>query len=323
VDQCKKKFTSKKIKIFISMPTEVSVIIATKNRQEKLVDCLKALNKSNFNDFALIVVDQSHSKKKSYSLEKEIKKIKNCRYVYTNNEGKSKALNFAIKLSNTPILAFTDDDCVPNANWLKNIIFAFENNKKIVAVYGKTLPYKENVNSGLFCPAIFIKNQKIYINKLCKHWENIGFGNNMAWRSNFFKKHGGFKEWLGPGTITNSAEDAEIALRALVNKNTILYEPKIVVYHNKWLTEKQYQKLQLSYLGGEIACYRYINQFDRQLSKDVINTNIKYAYSDLKKIFSFNHSKHVKENLIKFNKKTYEIIKGLAIATYQQKKEKL
>jgi glycosyltransferase involved in cell wall biosynthesis len=306
----------------MSTSTELSLIIATKNRQKQLTNCLQALNNGNFNNFELIVVDQSCSKKMSHTLKREIKKIKNCRYIYTSNEGKSKALNLAIKLSTTPIIAFTDDDCLPSFNWLKNIKSTLQNDKKIVAVFGKTLPYKKNINNGLVCPAVFLKNQKRYISKPCKHWENIGFGNNMAWKSSFFKKYGGFKEWLGPGTRTKSAEDAEIALRALINKKTILYEPKIILHHNRWLTKKEHQKLKLSYLGGEIACYSYIGKFDHQLSKQVLNENLKYVYSDFKNIFNFCHYKTVKENFLKFSKKTYEIVKGLTIANYHSTKER-
>ena len=53
------------------------------------------------------------------------------------------------------------------------------------------------------------------------HWENVGFGNNMVIKACVLKKIGLFKEWLGPGSISSSAEDAEIINRSLLNNYKI------------------------------------------------------------------------------------------------------
>ena len=218
----------------------ISILISTRNRPQKIKNCIKFILKNYFKKFEIILIDQSTNSK----TKKIVKKIKarKIRYLKLNNKGKSKALNLTLKKATEEIFAFTDDDCIVDKNWLKNIYQSFQKNKNIVGVFGKVLPYRPQLNKNKVCPCTFLNNKKRVISMPCYHAKNIGFGNNMAFRRNIFEEIGGFKEWLGAGSITLLMHLALLCLRVLLKDHKILYNPKVKVYHNRWLTKNQFKK---------------------------------------------------------------------------------
>ena len=156
--------------------------------------------------------------------------------MHMKQKGKTRALNTGIKAARGNICAFTDDDCIPDTKWLENIVHIFRTNPMISGVFGKTLPYRPNLHPNLICPCTFNKPQKRIITKPHRHWEDIGFGNNMAFKKATLEKIGLFKTWLGPGSVGSNCEDGELAQRALIRGYSIGYNPHMIVYHNKWLT---------------------------------------------------------------------------------------
>lgn len=258
----------------------ISVIIATRSRPDKIGDCLKSILANSFSDFEIIVIDQSAGNKTKGMVQKiNTPKLK---YLKMKASGKAKALNLALKKLSGKLLAFTDDDCIVDKNWLKNIYLSFEKNKEISAVFGKVLPYRPKYHKGKTCPCTFLKDKKKIITKACLHWKNIGFGNNMAFRGDVFEKVGRFKEWLGPGSVGLAAVDAEFTLRVLLKGYKLLYNPRINVYHNRWLTRKEDRRQSLSYSCGEVACYGYFAFQGKKLGKRVLKNNFLDSLDKLK-----------------------------------------
>jgi len=263
------------------MNSLVSVVIATRNRPNQLRSCLQSLIKSKLKPLEIIVVDQStnsESKNVISAIDHNL-----IRYFKLQSRGKSKSLNFGINKTKGELIAFTDDDCLVDLNWVGNIQDTFQKNSSIAGVFGQILPYKPQAHEGKICPSIFLNHQKKIISKPCLHWQQIGFGSNMAFRKKVFKKEGKFKTWLGPGSIDSNAEDAEFSLRLLLKGYKILYNPKIKVRHNRWLSKTEFNKLYLSYACGELACYGYFNFQGQQFAHKVVVNNFKDSYGELKK----------------------------------------
>ncbi|MCX8009381.1 MAG: hypothetical protein N3A54_06850, partial [Patescibacteria group bacterium] len=180
---------------------------------------------------------------------------------------------------------FTDDDCILDGSWLSTIISTFDRYPGISGIYGCTKPYLPAFKEGCICPCVTknLRNQKGgVIKNFSKHWEDLGFGNNMAFRREVFEELGDFKEWLGPGSIGMNCEDGEIALRCLVSKKNLYYNPKMIVYHNRWLTKEEYQRQELSYICGEMACYGYYAFQGYSFGRDVVKENIVKTLKDFK-----------------------------------------
>lgn len=261
---------------------DISVIVVTRNRPENLKKCLDSLNKSSIK-FEVVVVDQS-DEKLSIKNRNQVKKYKFVKYKHQSLRGKTKGLNLGIILAKSPILAFTDDDCIVSEKWIENIKRRFYKNPQIVGLFGRTLPYMPQLHKNLFCPSTFDHSKASLINKPVNHWEKIGFGNNMAFRKTFFLRYGNFKEWLGPGSIGSNAEDGEISLRALTNGEQLYFEPKAMVYHDRFLNMDEYKSQTLSYIQGEMACYCYYARFGHRFAKRVVANDFNFIKDDVVRI---------------------------------------
>lgn len=301
-----------------------SVIIVTRNRPKQIVRCLEALELNTFKRFEVIIVDQSDLNYIPNNLIQKIKKLKG-KYLKSKTKGKSRGLNEGLKVATGEALVFTDDDCIPNKYWLKNIYQTFLNNPKVSGIFGRTLPYRPTVNRNLICACTFLKTRPRNITKPEYHAEYIGLGNNMSIKKKVFFQIDGFKEWLGPGSVGKAAEDAEISLRLLTADKILFYNPKIIVYHNNWLTVSQYNKLLLSYICGEIACYGFYYFRGYKFAKKIIINNLKDSVNEFVLIFdSLIRSPRMIGSLIYiFISRLMYKIRGIGVGCYFYLKESI
>jgi GT2 family glycosyltransferase len=302
----------------------ISVCINTKNRHLKLADCVNGILKNELKNLEIIIIDQS-SDKNSIRRNKALAKNCNLRYFQNKERGVGMAKNAAIKHARGNILIFTDDDCIVDNHWLKNIYQSFQDNKDIIGVFGRVLPFEPQLNKGKICPCTFLKKKKEIITQPCFHWKDIGFGNNMAFRRNIFDKVGGFRKWLGPGSIGSNAEDAEFVLRLLFKGYKILYNPRILIYHNRWLNKEQFRKQGLSYICGEMACYGYFAFQGLNLGEKVILNNFKDSYWKLREMIKsiLFLKKESPQIIFYFFEEFYYRLRGLMIGLYFSKRERL
>lgn len=233
----------------------ISIIIATKNRPTEIVRCIISLLDSAIVDFEIIVIDQSTSD----DTKNHLLRIQNKHIVYIQDTlmGKSHALNTGFIHAKNDMLAFTDDDCIVSKQWIPTIIDSFIRHPSVSAVFGQTKPYTATKRTDAVCPSVFSVSGAHIISTPRYHATGIGFGNNMAIRKSAFKKLGGFRDWLGPGSIGLTAEDADIALRLLTSGHLLYSNPQMLVFHNRWITHAQARRQELMYAGGEMACYGY------------------------------------------------------------------
>jgi glycosyltransferase involved in cell wall biosynthesis len=289
----------------------VSVVIATRNRPNKVINCLASLFNNDFQDFKIYLTDQSNND----LTEKMVKKFDSDRLIYFHllTKGKSRALNFVLPKLKSEIIAFTDDDCIVAKNWLRLIWNIFNQNKEIDSLFGQVLPYQPKLNRDKFCACYFLKDTREIIDKPCVYWEEVGFGCNMAHRIKVFTKVKKFPVWLGPGSIGHSGDDGYLTLKILVNDFKILYEPKLKVSHDRWLTSEQFKKQQFNYFYSEMVCSGYFGLIGLSVGRKII----KYAIIDLVK-----EASRLKISGIKcLFKKTCLLIKGLTVAFWFWLKE--
>lgn len=251
----------------------ISVIIATKNRYSDLDRCIQSLERNTFKRFEVIVADQSiHPIRISTA---DYPNLSHLVHIKVPMGGKSTALNHAISKTRGDLLAFTDDDCIVSTDWLSVIYRIADVHKNQSAFFGRTLPYQPDKHANTICPSVFTKTERKIISVPAPHFRSIGFGNNMAIRKSAIETAGLFKSWLGPGSVGSNAEDAEIALRLLILHHTILYEPAMTVFHNRWLTHKQMSAQTRSYTCGETACYGYFALQGYTFAVPIVTANLR------------------------------------------------
>lgn len=121
-------------------------MIPTFNRPLLLYRCLASLSVQDIpqDQFEVIVVDDDPKK----SAQETVEYFQNIclfpiRYCHTSgSRGPATARNTGIRLAISTIIAFTDDDCIPDPSWVRNGMEVFKNNPKAAGISGKIIvPY--------------------------------------------------------------------------------------------------------------------------------------------------------------------------------------
>lgn len=233
-----------------------------------------------------------------------------------NNRGRSKAINHALQRISSYAVGLTDDDCIIEKNWLNEALKTFKN-PQLNIVFGQTKPYRAYLNKGKFCPSIFSKKPNSFsiTSKIGKHWLDVGFDNNVLIKKKVFNNIGGYKWWIGPGCLIPAAEDAEFILRALLANYKIAYNPKMIIYHDRFLTKKELDEQTEIYNYGGLVVYGFYAFQGVDECKKIFNEHIDYFFYGAKnnlKIFLKDQASF--KNFRQFFYKISFLIKGLFFA---------
>lgn len=163
-----------------------SVVIPTRNREALLRQCIDSVQKALPKDAEIVVI---------------------------RDFGKSEARNAGIAKAQGEIIAFIDDDCIADPEWLNELLKSFDDPSAGIAV-GNTV-YR---NHGYEChfPERIVRN--------FGSWPGAG---NIAYRKSVFDSVGGFDNFFD----AYNNEDTEMAIRAVAAGFQIRTCAKAVVYH--------------------------------------------------------------------------------------------
>lgn len=105
-----------------------SIVVATKNRVERMVRLLAALDAQTETGFEVIVVDDGSTDGTSERVEAAARAVGYPIRLLRNEESKGQgtARNRGWHEARAPVVAFTDDDCVPVPKWLASLLEAME-----------------------------------------------------------------------------------------------------------------------------------------------------------------------------------------------------
>jgi glucosyl-dolichyl phosphate glucuronosyltransferase len=219
---------------------DISVILCTYNRCQNLAKALDSLASStlaNSVKWEVLVVD-NNSSDQTRSVVEDFSRRHASRFVYLfeSTQGKSHALNAAIRRAQGDVLAFTDDDVAVEPAWLESLTLRLRNGQ-CAGVAGRVLPDRSvspprwlsvEGRYALAPLAIFDRGPEP------RELTEAPFGNNMAFRKEVFAKHGNFRTDLGPQLGSGNpqkSEDSEFGQRLLAAGERLYYEPSAVVYH--------------------------------------------------------------------------------------------
>jgi hypothetical protein len=191
----------------------VSVVVPTRDRASDIRPCVETILAHPSDDFELIVVDQSDNEATKEALA-PFRGDGRLRYVRTDTRGVSRARNVGIESSRAPLIAFTDDDCRVQADWLARLVEVFTGNPDAALVFGRvTIPAEVDGRSRW--AASFEPVRREYYNRFPEPDEQWGIGANMAARRSTFDAIGSFDPFLGPGAKFSGAEEYDLAIRAI------------------------------------------------------------------------------------------------------------
>lgn len=222
----------------------VNVIIATRDRTDRLQDALDSVLASNYPNFEIIVVDNAPSTDATARLIKETyAHTGRVRYVREEWPGLSVAHNRGILEASASYIAITDDDVLVDPNWLAELMRGFSAYDDVGCVTGLIFPQELQNRSQLWFEQYggFNKGFKQRVFDLQEHRPDdplypysagkFGTGANMAFRTSVLLEMGGFDPATGIGTPTFGGDDLSAFFEVLQRGYRLVYQPNAIVHH--------------------------------------------------------------------------------------------
>lgn len=188
-----------------------SVVIPTIRGPEYVGRIFDRLNRQTFEDFEVVLVDTSGGDN-----EAEYRRMArfSMKYLSRDHYGPGKARNEGIRFARGKVVAFTDDDCLPDDKWLANARRYFDSEQNIGL-------------EGLVSTDVQKLADKGYRTITNRNYEGIGFMTaNLFVRRDVLRRIGGFDNRFERAF----REDTDMAWRAL-EYGKIPYGRDAEVYH--------------------------------------------------------------------------------------------
>ena len=197
------------------MTPDVSVVVATRNRAQRLRALLDALAAQEGVTLEAIVVDDASTDSTPAVLERgedglELRTVRRA-----ERGGPGAARNAGWREARAPLVAFTDDDCTPARGWLAALVQAHGQRPGAV-LQGRTQPHPDEVARQ----DAFSRSQ--LVTSLSPHFQTC----NIAYPRELLERLGGFDESFG-----HYAEDADLAWRAIEGGARAEFVSGALVHH--------------------------------------------------------------------------------------------
>jgi len=123
-------------KINVQLPP-VSIIVAARNEEKNIINCLTALINQNYSASYEIIIINDFSEDKTEKLVGDFIKTnpqKTISLIHSKLPGKKNAIEQGIKIAKGDIIATTDADCVMGENWLQLMVenLILSNNQLVI-----------------------------------------------------------------------------------------------------------------------------------------------------------------------------------------------
>ncbi len=197
----------------------VSIIVRTKNESYWIGKCLESIQKQDYKNIEIILVDNYSKDDTIQIVKKNFPKVK--RIIYKDKKFlPGKAINLGIKKSKGKFIAIVSGHCIPKNNlWISNLLKNFTN-KKIAAVYGKQEPLlTSDFNIVRELTYLFGDDKKIQTKDPFFHNANSMVRRDVWSKFNFDNK-------------TLHIEDRIWAKKILNKGYKIIYDPASSVFHH-------------------------------------------------------------------------------------------
>jgi len=206
---------------------KVSVILPTVNRKTLLMETLRYLEQQVYQEFEVIVVDQSDIK----SQEEEFGKFKfPLRYFHLEYKNLPAARNKGIVNAWGEILLFLDDDIIPDKFLIQRHVFHYKD-KRIGAVAGKVVEDPDELTNSrnIIGVKVTLGGRTLRnLNTDQKGFTWSALGANMSLRKEAVDKVGPFDgRYIGTAVF----EETDYCYRLRAQGYKIFFEPEAALIH--------------------------------------------------------------------------------------------
>lgn len=227
-------------------PPRFSVIICTRNGADRLPPCLEACRALDYPDYELIVVNDGSNDGTAAFLEKQ-KGAHDLRVLHVDPAGLSAARNHGAKHATGEILAFTDDDCRPDPQWLTWLAHTYAHSSH-AAIGGPNLaPPPNSLALALTTAAPGAPSHVMLDDTTAEHLP----GCHLSVKKSAFRKVGGFDP-----IFETAGDDVDFCWRLREAGFTLGFSPASFVWHHRRATPWQYLKQQMGYGRAEALLFQ-------------------------------------------------------------------
>jgi glycosyltransferase involved in cell wall biosynthesis len=203
----------------------VSVVICTLSRPDTLRNCLAAIARLDPAPNEVLVVDNSPGHEATKALAGSF----GARYTTEPLIGLSRARNRGLAESNSEIVAFLDDDAVPDVHWLRRILEPFSD-ARVASVTGETISPGHPIELAFLEPPRRLSCKDPLWFEIAT-FGGLGFGTNMALRKSTCEGREFFDVRLGRGAPFWIAEESQAFASLIARGHLAVHVPAAVVIH--------------------------------------------------------------------------------------------
>jgi glycosyltransferase involved in cell wall biosynthesis len=124
-------YASPTVSDLASSNERVTVVVPTRDRPDPLRDCLEALDRQTFDDFAVVVVDDGSREERDVA-DAVASMRRRATLIRTERRGPAAARNAGAAAAASGLVCFTDDDCVPHVDWVSRLVESFRSGAAVV-----------------------------------------------------------------------------------------------------------------------------------------------------------------------------------------------
>ena len=232
----------------------ITVAIATCGRPDGLARCLAALAAGTRRPDEVLVVDQGPPSTTPTPTAPDGLMV---RRLTQERLGLSASRNLALDETRTPILAVTDDDCVPDDCWVETI-------HDVVATAGAPVLTGPIEPLGPRPPgghAVSLRTGEDEVHRTRVLPWRAGSGANMAARTDVLRAAGGWDERLGTGSPGRAAEDVALLDTLLRRGVAVHFDARFVLRH-EWADRERRLATRWTY-GYGMGAFLALRALDR------------------------------------------------------------
>jgi GT2 family glycosyltransferase len=260
----------------------ITIIVCTRDRTKSLRECLRTLQRVNYNPLEIIVVDNRPSdnttREAVTALAQNDPRI---RYICEPHSGLSRARNNGLVHARYDIAAFTDDDAMVDPGWPSALAAGFAADPEAVCVTGLVATSALDTGAERYFDSRYSWAEAFeprrYDLTTHRHPSGLypfsagifGTGANFAVRRSALAQLGDFDPLLGAGSPGRGGEDLDMFLRVILAGGRICYLPSALTWHCH-RTDTQALREQIYSYGHGLGAYVAKHLLNRQMPATVL-----------------------------------------------------